>query len=468
MRDEIAYLGERLGLIVERLAGREALQLVEQVRKLAWQRRDDHPEAVVEIRRLVEGMDFDQMRIVIRAFTIFLDLANLAEDRERIRVLRERECNSPEIPRDQSIAAALAELKRRGAAEPELLQLLDSLQIELVLTAHPTEAKRRSVRSKLRKVRKLLDALDLDQSLVERKRSEALLDAELAKLWQTDFIRPWRPSVIQEVQRGLAVKSALWDVVPDVLRDVRSYVTEAFHDQTAMVKSCLRFGSWIGGDRDGHPGVTPEITEQAIVWLRETAIQQQLEACSALFESLSLSRRQLDFGPEMNSGIYAACKHWPHLKELLASIPPNEMCRRWLEVIRWRLRQTERVTLREPRVEGAYASSGELVRDAFALLDAVSKSPAAKLLCAEVQAWIDRIEAFGFHLANLDVRQDARKYRRVIDDLLTATGLANAPSEMSEAMIQQLLIETMDRRLTFKSPECLDETCEDVTHSAGM
>lgn len=462
LREEIAFLGERLGRTIEMLVGHESFELVEQVRKLAWERRTRPSDAVSELMRLIQQMECDQLRVVIRAFTIFFDLANLAEDRQRMRILRQRERTSHPRPRSESIAAAMEQLCQAGAPSSEIESLLDGLLLDLVFTSHPTEAKRRSVRRKLRRMRELMDRLETDQTPAERAATESAIEAELAKLWQTDFIRPWRPSVIQEVKRGLSVKPILWQVVPQLLSDLRNSAADVYSPTIELQRSCLRFGSWIGGDRDGHPGVTPEITEQAIVWLRETAIDYQIKACRDLFESLSLSQRQLDYGPELNSGIYAAREHWPQLEVELADIPPDEVCRRWIGVMHWRLRQTRRVSLDHADVEGAYCSAQELARDAATLLDAVNKSPAAELLSGEVQAWLDRIDTFGFHLANLDVRQDSRKYRGAVDELLQAAGLCDAPQDLDETGRVAMLTRTITLRLQVVCQELTEETQEAI------
>jgi len=451
LRKEVALLGEMLGQTIELMAGSEALRLVEELRRLAWERRSGPVDLNCKLVELISGLDHDQIRVVIRAFTIFLDLMNITEDRQRVRILREREQTAYPDARSESVRAAIVTLQESGTKACEIRRLVDSLDIELVFTSHPTEAKRRSVRRKLRRLRELLGEYDSEQTPGEQQQTQLLLRAELAKLWQTDFIRPWRPSVMQEVQRGLSIKPVLWEVVPKLLRDLRSSMDEVFEEKDLQIDTCLRFGTWIGGDRDGHPGVTAEITEQTAVWLRSAAIEFHLKACSELFESLSLSQRQTDFGPELNSGIFAACQHWPQLDVELASIPPNEMCRRWIRIIYWRLRQTERFTLDDRRVLGSYSASSELSRDVSTLLAAVSKSPAAELLIAEVQEWLDRIDAFGLHLARLDVRQDARQYRIVIDELLQAAGLCKSPETLEESNRIELLVESLSKKLQIAS-----------------
>ena len=173
---------------------------------------------------------------------------------------------------------------------------LERLQIELVFTAHPTEAKRRSIRRKLRRIRELLSDTCQTELPTRSQRTDRSIQAELAKLWQTDFVRPWRPTVLQEVQRGLSIKPVLWDVTPRILSEVRTGLSKAYPGESFEVRPCVTFGSWIGGDRDGHPDVTADITEQTVVWLRQAALELHLAACHALFESLSLSKRQVDLG----------------------------------------------------------------------------------------------------------------------------------------------------------------------------
>ncbi len=447
LREEIAALGKMLGDTIRDIAGDEALRIVEQVRHLAWNRRLGKAAAGDELARLIASLGHDQLRVVIRAFSIFLDLANLAEDRQRVRVLRERQRRAFPDAVSESIAEAVLRLKLHGRAASEMQQVLDQLRIELVFTAHPTEAKRRSVRSKLRKIRQLLNEADASQLPAEYVRTEQLIRAELAKLWQTDVIRPWRPSVMNEVERGLSIKPVLWDIIPKILRDLRVALQQTYPDHGLRVHPCVTFGSWIGGDRDGHPYVTPESTEQTYLWLRQAALEFHRAACSELYDSLSLSQRQMPLGDLLLNAIADAGQRWPHLEQELREIPPNEICRRWLGVIRWRLRHTQLVHLDSAHVAGAYASAKELANDVTALRDAIGASPSGCFLTEEVQVWLDRIETFGFHLARLDVRQDARQYRAIVNELCQRADWCVHPEDLNEADRQKLLLDTMGQSL---------------------
>ncbi len=438
LREEISELGAMLGRTIQEIAGTENFQLVETIRRLARDRRTADRGEGKQLQQLLSSLNEDQLRIVIRAFTIFLDLANLAEDRQRIHVLRDRARQVYPRPRGESVEDAVLQLKAAGRSVREMQQLLDQLQIELVVTAHPTEAKRRSVRGKLRRIRGLLNKTNAELLPAELARNRQLLENELTKLWLTDFIRPWRPTVLQEVQRGLSIKPVLWDVTPRMLGELRTALAKAFPGHSFVVRPCVTFGSWIGGDRDGHPHVTAKVTEQTILWLRQAALEFHLAACRDLFDSLSLSRRQIGNVDDLESRISAARQRWPQLENDLGEIPPHEVFRWWLGIIRWRLQQTQRVQLDSFRIEGGYVSPSDLDADVSRLQEAVVSVQHGKL-AEEIAFWLDQIRVFGFHLARLDVRQDSRPYKTVMNELLEGAGLCADALKLTEAERQELL-----------------------------
>jgi len=293
LRREIGFLGVFLGDTIRQFEGDAMLVKVEQLRRAAWDRRSGRAAADQRMKHLIAQLDDREIRIVIRAFTVFLDLLNLVEDRRRVHVLRERTRNASPEPRAESVGDAIGELKQAGKSAEAMQDLIDHLKLELVFPAHPTEAKRRSIRSKLRQIRQLMRRLDGDPLPSERDRTFQQIRAEIAKLWQTDFIRPWRPSVMQEVGRGLSIKSVLWDEIPKITDELRSALVSAYGHSVRLSNPILKFGSWIGGDRDGHPGVTADVTAETLIWLRREALSFHLGSCESLFESLSLSDRQV-------------------------------------------------------------------------------------------------------------------------------------------------------------------------------
>ena len=344
----------------------------------------------------------------------------MAEDRERIRVLRRREQEASPGPRPESIASAVANRKGDVLANGDL-------RVEVVFTAHPTEAKRRSVRRKLNRIRDLLKETDAPQLPGERQRTMAEITAELVRLWQTNFIRAWRPSVLQEVRRGLAIQQTLWDVAPKIVNDLRTATEHqpgavALEDTTQFADS-LRFGSWIGGDRDGHPYVTVGVTAETIEWLRDAALTLHQNSCHQLVRLLSLSTRQVEIAPELIEKTSAAIKRWPGTEDQLQDIAPDEPFRRWLRIIGWRLKQTAGLgTATAATNSGAYGNAMELHDDVKAIYTAVKQTTGGELHCRDILIWLDQIRVFGFHLTRLDIRQDARVYSEVAGELLAHFG----------------------------------------------
>ncbi|MDP6447839.1 MAG: phosphoenolpyruvate carboxylase, partial [Pirellulaceae bacterium] len=302
LRDEISMLGEMLGDVICQIHGPDSLELIEHIRTLSRDARGGDDAASDSLQSVLAGLSLKEMRLVIRAFSVFLDLTNLAEDRERIRTLEDRSRASAPEPRTESIGHAVRALAEAGETADALQRLVDQLDLELVLTAHPTEAKRRSLRAKLRSIREILYSYD-DDRRTDREEMAQRLRAELVKLWQTDFIRPWRPSVLQEVERGLAVAPTMWEVIPALCRDLRDALGKCCPEHSFNVDRLFRYGSWIGGDRDGHPHVTADISAQTLTWLRDEAIRLHLSACEDLAESFSMSQRQSSVSDELLAAI---------------------------------------------------------------------------------------------------------------------------------------------------------------------
>jgi phosphoenolpyruvate carboxylase len=447
LRREVDLLGRMFGDVVRRFEGEEAFNLVEEVRRLARQFASGDANAADQLGGLLHGLSLEQLRTVVRAFSTFLELANLAEDRQRVRTLRRRERESYPAPHKESIEEVIDTLHRRDFSAAALEDLLRRIDVELVFTAHPTEAKRKSLRSKLRAIRRIMNELDSDQLLPsEAKQLDTQLRGELIKLWQTDLIRPSRPTVELEVNRGLSFQPVLWATVPKVLNELRESVATSYPGNDVEIPPVLRFGSWMGGDRDGHPFVTPEITAQTCQWLRKAALDSHLENRRVLADSLSISRRQSPACQKIEDEIESACRKWSPLVQALEGHGVQESYRRWLRIIRWRLEQTAAVELTGPMPDGHYGSPAELAADVELIRQVLLEDGNTEVATSEVQAWIDQISVFGFHTARLDVRQHAGVYREVMEEIWKANGLMSNAGSPSESERQDLLSSRLDPR----------------------
>jgi len=444
LRREIDELGRAFGDTVRRFAGAEAFDLVEQVRGLARRFCDGDTSAADELETLLQGLSPEQLRLVIRSFGTFLELANLAEDRQRVRALRDSERSSHPAPRKESLLAAVQTLKDQGVSAEAIAALVERVRVDLVFTAHPTEAKRKSIRAKLRSLRELLGALDAEAwTPREEERLRSLVLREIVKLWQTDIIRPTRPTVLEEVQRGLSFKTVIWDAAPRIVGELRDAVREVYDGLEVPAEGVLRFGSWMGGDRDGHPYVTPQITEQTLRWLRAAALESHWFSCDALVTSLSVSVRQAPACSKLFEPIAAACARWPELVSILDPIPPLEAPRRWLRVVGWRLEQSAAAPPEGPEPPAAYASAEELTSDVRRVYDALVEAGDDEVARTEVQAWLDQIATFGLHMARLDVRQHSELYADVMVELWRAIGLVKPGETLDEERRCRLLVDTL-------------------------
>jgi phosphoenolpyruvate carboxylase len=424
-RDE-RRLAALLDDVIGRLAGPDALALVAEIRDLARDRRAGHPQAERALAGLIESLDEERAGLVARAFSVYFDLVNIAEDRQRVRVLRERERARHPEPVGESIAAAVAESAGHGLTAEEMAAALRRLRIELVFTAHPSEAKRRSIRAKLRRMRHALEQLDRPDLLPrERARHEADLRSELTVIWETDFLRPARPTVLDEVERGLSIMPRIWEAVPQVHAALRQSLAEHYPDSLFDPPAFLRFGSWMGGDRDGNPFVTADVTARTLVRLRQAAIDQHLAWCTRLYDLLTVSLAAAGGGRPLAERLTERVAEWPGLAAALEPLSAQEIYRRWIVMIRFRLEAARMVSLdRSAMLPSAYRSGPDLEADVALMVECLEHDLGhASTADTPARRWLDLVRAFGLHMTALDVRQESRAYLEIMGDVLTATGV---------------------------------------------
>ncbi len=398
------------------------------------------------LRRRLELQDLREARPAIRALCVSLDLVNLCEDRHRVRVLRQRDRSQPERARPESIAAAILRLRRRGLGAGAMQRVLDRLWLEPVLTAHPTEAKRRVVRDKLRLVREdLVEAGRDDLTPRERATLDLRIRAELTAMWQSDLLRPSPPTVLNEVNRGIVVGRSIWRVAPRVYRDVFEALRYAYPRRAFDLPAFLRFGSWIGGDRDGHPDVTPEVTARAILMNRRAAIELHLEQAQRVAQLLSVSSRRVPVKAALGQRLEQAIQAWPEVVPMVEEDPPSEVYRRFLRVVVWRLQQSHTLSdmTRPPR--GAYGRASELLDDVQLIHDSIVEARGCRIVEGDLTDWLWQIRVFGLHLFRLDLRQDSRYHEKALVSIFRVMGLCDDYAALTEEQKQRLLRGTMRR-----------------------
>lgn len=417
---------ELLDLVVREQVGESLANTMQRVRRLAIERRAGLPDAEARLVHDLAELQPLELRAVIRWLSLFFDLANVAEDQQRIEELQKRDdvARSSGMPRRESIESAIVELQQQGLDAAEMQRWLDRLQIEPVFTAHPSEAKRRTTRQLLRRVRELLSVQAVASMDTESIESELL--ANLTVLWQSDFVRPDRPPVMSEVSRGVYFASTLWDVVPQTYQEIRAALKTAYPQHHFDVPRILSFGSWIGGDRDGHPFVTAEVTRKTFARLRRAALDGHLGECRRVQSRIVMSDQQVLSDQELRSRIVECQQRWPELDDRLNPVSSVETYRRFIRMLEFRLERTLDTASSDSEQSGSYSSAAEFRNDLSLLYDSMLENRGRRIVDQFLQPWIDLVDTFGFQFASLDIRQNSEVHRQCLREVVAIQSTADS------------------------------------------
>ena len=438
MRRDVRLLGDILGEVVrdsDPKTGPDLLADVERLRHAVIEARDqersDDDAAGDAIAALVASWDLDRAEQVARAFTVYFHLANLAEEHQRIRLLRERDAG-PE-PVRESLAAAVAELTR-DAGPPDL----GELRVHLVLTAHPTEARRRAVVAVLRRISELLSIADDDRAgAAERAEARRGLREHVDLLWRTSQLRVKAMDPIDEVRTVMtAFDETLFRVVPAVYRELDRALDEP---ERKPVPAYLRFGSWVGADRDGNPFVTAQVTRETAT-IQADHILRALEAATARTgRALTVHEATTPPSAGLRRALAAAAAAHPELLAEIAARSPQEPYRTYLLYAAARINAT-----RMRNADLAYPGPDVFLKDLRVVQESLAAAGAARQAFGELQNLIWQAETFGFHLAGLEVRQHSEVHARVLRELRAA-----GPPGLETA--QETTPETQEVLATFRA-----------------
>jgi phosphoenolpyruvate carboxylase len=424
LSEDIHLLGDVLGRVIRRQAGIEIFELEERIRALAKTRRVDEDPAVDQRLAFVVGrLEPDEAELVARSFTTYFELVNLAEEQQRVRVLRAREREVHPQPLPESVHGAIAALRNAGVDEFEMRQMLKRLQIELVFTAHPTQAKRRTVLGKLRRISHALTELDI-RDLLPAERSALIeqITAEVTLLWVTDRSRTSRPTVTDEVRTGLFYfDNTIWDVLPQVYRDMDAALARHYPALQAPDRF-LTFGSWIGGDRDGNPNVTADVTAETLRLHRGLALEKHRAATRLLDRSLSISDKLAPIDPALQTSIDTHEKLVPHLA-YLSERYPNETYRLYASQLGADLAEASSGDM-VARLQGRPSPALRMRRmdnllNPLTLIDrSLREAGMEDIARTDLGRSLTQARVFGLHAARLDLRQYSEYNTAVLDELL--------------------------------------------------
>jgi phosphoenolpyruvate carboxylase len=428
LRREVRLLTTRLGALAREQAGEETFHAIESLRQLSKQlRRNPSPELVEANDREVRRLSLPRAADVAHAFSLFFHLVNLCEERQRVRRLRAYENNEKGAP--MSLRHTFAELSRVGVPPRALVRLLQTMSVEPVLTAHPTEAKRRSVFNHVQRIARTLEAHAGSPSQVV----ERAVDPWIEALWLTDEVRDRPVTPELEIENSLVF-------LERTIYDLAGLFWEKFSDELNRFDPAfpapgpfLRFGSWVGTDRDGNPNVTPQTSLEAAARLRRSILGYYRQTLQRLLGVVSFPISSPRLEQAIQRDLARDLRRFPATRAFMSLDQPREFYRRKIRVMLWRIEETL------ARREGSYSGASDFERDVRALGRLIAEHPSPRVARLGPLRLRVAVQVFGFHAASLDFRQHTSLIRAAAEEILRVSRLAADPGARRIASIQKLI-----------------------------
>lgn len=421
LRADVSRLGALVGDVLAEQEGEAFFTRVERLRRAAIRRREaDAP--MDELARSLEGLEPELAQTLTRAFSTYFQVVNLAEQVHRIRRRRDYQRRDAG-PQPEGLEASLAALRDAGVAADAVAAMLAALDVEPVFTAHPTEAVRRSLLEKEQEMaRCLIAGFDAARPRVEREREAARLRMALTAGWQTSEASPERPSVQDEFEHvGFYLVNPIYRVLPLLYENLAAAWSKVW-DEPLEPPRVLRFASWVGGDMDGNPNVGADTIGETLEAQRVHILARYRRECAHLAGLLSQTRRRVRFSAELEARLAAYLARFPSHAELIRPRHRDMPYRCLLQLMEVRLKATEEDG------PGRYVGPDELEDDVACIRASLLAHGGARAGAFAVTRLLWRVRSFGFHLARLDVRQDARVQDDVLALLLADPGWAARPA----------------------------------------
>ncbi|MCY6413070.1 phosphoenolpyruvate carboxylase [Acinetobacter sp. VNH17] len=442
LREDVRLLGNLLGETLKQHAGQDLFNQVEQIRALAKGARDGQIEAEKQLEHLFLGLKDEEILPLTRAFSYFLNFANIAEQYHVVRNRRQAEFDE-QTSSPNPLTHLFEKFKTQQISEQHLFQQICDLNIELVLTAHPTEVSRRTLIQKYDDITDCLSQLD-QQKLTPRERQQtiATLKQLVSSAWQTDEIRQHRPTPVDEAKWGFAtIEQSLWNAVPKFIRELNELTQQHCEQNLPLNIAPIRFASWMGGDRDGNPNVTHQVTQE-VLWL------SRWQAADLYLRDIENLRWELSI---------QSCSE--ELTQALGYEHP-EPYREYLRETRERLKATRHWLTQ--RLHGLDADDSQIIKTKDELLQplllcyrSLIDSNLAEIANGQLLDFIYRVNCFGIELLKLDIRQESGRHRQAISAITEYLGLGNFESWTEQARQNFLIQELQSKRPLL--PKYLDE-----------
>ncbi|MDN3015013.1 phosphoenolpyruvate carboxylase [Paenibacillus sp. BSR1-1] len=456
LRRDVKLLGKILGEILINHGGTDLFDKVEKIRLMCKNLRTDFSQDEYSaLKQEISSLSTPMRKQIIRAFSMYFHLINAAEQNHRIRRRRQYQLQDDNNVQPDSIESAILALKENDIEEETIQNVLHTLSLELVITAHPTEATKRSILEIQQRIADILK--NLDHPLLTKKEKiklEESLFNEVTILWQTDELRHYKPTVMDEVRNGLYYfDQTLFDVLPEIHRELEASLETNFPQTDWQVPNFLRFGSWIGGDRDGNPNVTHDITWETLLRQRRLVLKKYKDVLVDLMKRYSHSTTRVEVSCELIN--YLEEKEDHYLSDDKKWPVKTEVYRRAFAIIIERIKQVGKSGI-------GYKTADELLTDLYLIQNSLKQHHPAAHELKTIQKLIRQVQLFGFHLATLDIRNHSGEHEAAITEILKKVRISENYAELSEEeklkILQSILIDP--RPLLLSNEDYSKETQE--------
>jgi phosphoenolpyruvate carboxylase len=410
LRRDVRSLGRLLGMVIREQEGNEFFEIVESIRKLSISdRAGTSPGGIRELLQKISTRDAAK---IAKAFATYFELTNLAETNHRKRRRRASQLNPDLRVQPGTFQGTLQRLKAAGISLETVLRTLRRIEVTPVFTAHPTEVARRTILWSRQRISRLLESLDvLPLSNVQAAKIETELAGEITLLWQTDEVRRATPTVFDEIKMGLDYAGILLEAIPQLYAAIVDDLNRAYSARFAILDmpAMVKFGSWIGGDRDGHPYVTWQSTEYALSSARQKILEFYARRIRDLRRKLSSSIKRVAVSEQLQTKL----NEYSSQLEVEITDRADEPYRRFLTCILFRLS----TGLSHPEDVKAYATADEFLDDLELIRSSLIRGGGGRLAAMLLDPLMIQVRTFRFHTQELDIRQNARTHENAVESL---------------------------------------------------
>ncbi|MES9969147.1 MAG: phosphoenolpyruvate carboxylase [Candidatus Thiodiazotropha sp.] len=459
LRQRVNLLGVLLGEVLREQVGKETYTVVERLRKGYLKLHAKPDQALYQrLSKLISSLQPEMLSAVVRAFSIYFMLVNIAEETFLHRQRRLIAGKGKELW-EGSFDHTLREFRKQGITPQQLQNILDDAAYIPVFTAHPTESKRLVIMKLLRRIFITNEVLDAPKRRLEQREAAITsLKTQIQILWKTEEVRAVRPEVRNEIRLGLYYfKNSLFEAIPQIFRRLQSGIERVYGDHEEyhgiQLPPFIRFGSWIGGDRDGNPFVTTEVTRLALKLQQQTILSEYIRRIDQLISELTFSARFCTPNWTFNESLKADNEYYQAFFHDNPRRFEDEPYRRKLFIIRERLKQTQQSVeasqgIRGDARSGAYANETAFQRDLKLISHSLLSHGDEDAAEGELQDLIHLAETFGFYLARLDIRQESTLHTDAVAEILQVTGHESGYHDLNSQQRMLLLEKVITEGIT--------------------